>query len=105
MWFGGSRGGAHPSVSGRVSWIHLEASTNGILAAYVHYPTISTNMLARVKARTSQYNNASGVAQSSFRTYAKLMCVTLKFRSRIALTLIWVKLLQSIRRYLFYELA
>ncbi|KAF8608960.1 mannosyltransferase [Ceratobasidium sp. AG-I] len=43
------------------------------ISAYVHYPTISTNMLARVKARTSQYNNASGVAQSSLRTYAKLI--------------------------------
>ncbi|KAG9127966.1 asparagine-linked glycosylation protein [Ceratobasidium sp. 392] len=42
------------------------------VSAYVHYPTISTDMLARVKSRTSQYNNASGVAKSTLRTYAKL---------------------------------
>ncbi|KAG8681628.1 asparagine-linked glycosylation protein [Ceratobasidium sp. 394] len=30
-------------------------------------------MLARVKSRTSQYNNASGVANSTMRTYAKLI--------------------------------
>lgn len=87
MWSGGFHGDAHRYVSGRVRCIHLETSTNGTLAAYVHYPTISTNMLARVKARTSQYNNASGVAQSSLRTYAKLMCVTLNYCTRTALTL------------------
>ncbi|QRV94109.1 glycosyltransferase family 4 protein [Ceratobasidium sp. AG-Ba] len=43
------------------------------VSAYVHYPTISTDMLARVKSRTSQYNNASGVANSALRTYAKLI--------------------------------
>ncbi|KAG8747127.1 asparagine-linked glycosylation protein [Ceratobasidium sp. 414] len=43
------------------------------VSAYVHYPTISTDMLARVKSRASQYNNASGVANSTVRTYAKLI--------------------------------
>ncbi|CAE6416084.1 hypothetical protein ACGC1H_007199 [Rhizoctonia solani] len=43
------------------------------ISAYVHYPTISTDMLARVKSRTSQYNNASEVAKSELRTNAKLM--------------------------------
>ncbi|KDN38772.1 hypothetical protein RSAG8_09322, partial [Rhizoctonia solani AG-8 WAC10335] len=43
------------------------------ISAYVHYPTISTDMLARVKSRTSQYNNASNVAKSELRTNAKLM--------------------------------
>ncbi|CAE6479872.1 unnamed protein product [Rhizoctonia solani] len=45
------------------------------ISAYVHYPTISTDMLERVKSRASQYNNASEVAKSEFRTNAKLMCV------------------------------
>ncbi|CAE6521806.1 unnamed protein product [Rhizoctonia solani] len=43
------------------------------ISAYVHYPTISTDMLARVKSRTSQYNNANEVAKSELRTNAKLM--------------------------------
>ncbi|CAE6443376.1 unnamed protein product [Rhizoctonia solani] len=43
------------------------------ISAYVHYPTISTDMLARVKSQTSQYNNASEVAKSELRTNAKLM--------------------------------
>ncbi|KAG9102548.1 asparagine-linked glycosylation protein [Ceratobasidium sp. 370] len=43
------------------------------VSAYVHYPTISTDMLARVKSRTSQYNNTSGVASSTVLTYAKLI--------------------------------
>ncbi|KAG8741163.1 asparagine-linked glycosylation protein [Ceratobasidium sp. 428] len=46
------------------------------VSAYVHYPTISTDMLARVKSRASQYNNASEVAKSTLRTYAKLMYST-----------------------------
>ncbi|ELU39307.1 mannosyltransferase [Rhizoctonia solani AG-1 IA] len=43
------------------------------IAAYVHYPTISTDMLARVKSRTAQYNNPSDIAKSEFRTNSKLL--------------------------------
>ncbi|KAH7339450.1 glycosyltransferase family 4 protein [Rhizoctonia solani] len=43
------------------------------ISAYVHYPTISTDMLARVKSRTSQYNNTNEVAKSELRTNAKVM--------------------------------
>jgi alpha-1,2-mannosyltransferase len=48
-----------------------------LLAAYVHYPTISTDMLARVKSRTAQYNNPSKTARSEFRTNSKLLYVLL----------------------------
>ncbi|GAB1521477.1 asparagine-linked glycosylation protein [Rhizoctonia solani] len=43
------------------------------ISAYVHYPTISTDMLARVKSRTAQYNNPSDIAKSEFRTNSKLL--------------------------------
>eukprot|EP00937_MAST-01D_sp_MAST-1D-sp2_P002118 g2118.t1 len=42
------------------------------VAAYVHYPTISTDMLQRVRARTATYNNDGGVAGSAFKSLAKL---------------------------------
>ena len=42
-------------------------------ACYVHYPTISTDMLDRVAKRTATYNNDSAVSGSSFRTSAKLV--------------------------------
>jgi alpha-1,2-mannosyltransferase len=34
------------------------------VVAYVHYPTISTDMLSRVRQRTSSYNNASFISSS-----------------------------------------
>jgi alpha-1,2-mannosyltransferase len=40
--------------------------------AYVHYPTVSTEMLDRVAARTSGFNNANSIARSPFLTAAKL---------------------------------
>ena len=40
--------------------------------AYVHYPTISTDMLKRVANRTAAYNNASVVAESSLLSTIKL---------------------------------
>jgi alpha-1,2-mannosyltransferase len=43
------------------------------VVAYVHYPTISTDMLALVWARRPTYNNDSQVAQSRLTTYAKLV--------------------------------
>ena len=42
------------------------------IAAYVHYPTISTDMLARVRRRDASYNNAADVSSSNMRTCAKL---------------------------------
>ncbi|KAB5595180.1 Alpha-1,2-mannosyltransferase [Ceratobasidium theobromae] len=43
------------------------------VSAYVHYPTISTDMLERVKSRTSQFNNPNEVSRSAARTNAKLI--------------------------------
>lgn len=34
------------------------------VAAYVHYPTISTDMIARVRSRANMYNNTGAVARS-----------------------------------------
>ena len=41
-------------------------------AAYVHYPTITADMLAAVHARRPAHNNAAGVASSARATAAKL---------------------------------
>jgi len=43
------------------------------VACYVHYPTISTDMLSRVADRTETYNNRSVVAKSSFLSSLKLI--------------------------------
>lgn len=40
---------------------------------YVHYPTITTEMLKRVSNRTTMYNNRSFIARSPFFTTGKLM--------------------------------
>lgn len=39
---------------------------------YVHYPTISTDMLQRVSQRVSSYNNDEQIVKSSFRSQLKL---------------------------------
>ncbi|KAK3833815.1 MAG: hypothetical protein JOS17DRAFT_682804 [Linnemannia elongata] len=43
------------------------------VVAYVHYPTISSDMIGRVASRESGYNNANEVAKSSFYTVLKLV--------------------------------
>ncbi|KAL3879469.1 hypothetical protein ACJMK2_031766 [Sinanodonta woodiana] len=43
------------------------------VGCYVHYPTISTDMLERVSQREATFNNASFVSQSAFFTYIKLI--------------------------------
>ncbi|KAF9433729.1 asparagine-linked glycosylation protein [Entomortierella beljakovae] len=43
------------------------------VVAYVHYPTISSDMIGRVASRESAYNNASEVSSSKFYTYLKLV--------------------------------
>jgi alpha-1,2-mannosyltransferase len=40
-------------------------------AAYVHYPTISTDMLLRVKSRSADYNHSSEIAASATASIAK----------------------------------
>ncbi|KAF9112998.1 asparagine-linked glycosylation protein [Mortierella sp. AM989] len=42
------------------------------VVAYVHYPTISSDMIGRVASRESAHNNASEVASSTFYTTLKL---------------------------------
>lgn len=53
-----------------VKWI---ANNHIRVAAYVHYPTISTDMLQLVFQRRPTYNNASSVTQSILYTYIKLI--------------------------------
>ena len=43
------------------------------VCCYVHYPTISTDMLTRVSDRVAMYNNAEFVARSSVLSFGKLM--------------------------------
>ncbi|KAG0027839.1 asparagine-linked glycosylation protein [Podila clonocystis] len=43
------------------------------VAAYVHYPTISSDMIGRVASRESSHNNASQVASSPLYTALKLV--------------------------------
>jgi alpha-1,2-mannosyltransferase len=56
------------------------------VGAYVHYPTISTDMLQRVKNRTSGHTNTSAVARSGLLSRAKLVCVLADPTSTSALT-------------------
>ncbi|CAH1777960.1 unnamed protein product, partial [Owenia fusiformis] len=43
------------------------------VGAYVHYPTISTDMLTRVQERTATYNNAGFISRSPVLSYGKLL--------------------------------
>ncbi|KAH9974362.1 mannosyltransferase [Lactifluus volemus] len=56
------------------------------IGAYVHYPTISTDMLARVEARRTTYANSDTISSSSILSRAKLLYYRL-FMYHYALTL------------------
>ena len=43
------------------------------VGAYVHYPTISTDMLARVKSRTKWHTNTDEISSSTTLSHAKLL--------------------------------
>eukprot|EP01125_Pyxidicula_operculata_P020886 TRINITY_DN7851_c0_g1_i1.p1 TRINITY_DN7851_c0_g1~~TRINITY_DN7851_c0_g1_i1.p1 ORF type:complete len:474 (+),score=80.95 TRINITY_DN7851_c0_g1_i1:37-1422(+) len=43
------------------------------VAAYVHYPTISSDMLQKVSGKKADFNNNSDVSKSTFKTNAKLI--------------------------------
>ena len=43
------------------------------VACYVHYPTVSTDMLQRVRQRKSLYNNSNRVADSRPASWVKLL--------------------------------
>ena len=52
---------------------HVVAWLVGIpFGAYVHYPTISTDMLARVETRQTTYANSSAITSSTVRSRLKL---------------------------------
>eukprot|EP00955_Chlamydomonas_euryale_P009812 105295-Chlamydomonas_euryale.AAC.1 len=42
------------------------------VGCYVHYPTISSDMIARVASGAAGYNNSAAIAGSSLRSFAKL---------------------------------
>lgn len=46
---------------------------NCMIGCYIHYPTISTDMLRRVKSRINAHNNRSLVAKNPFLTWIKLL--------------------------------
>lgn len=48
------------------------------IGAYVHYPTISTNMLSRVKNRETGVTNSASITSSGWKTSLKLSYVTLR---------------------------
>lgn len=53
---------------------HVVAWLAGIpVGAYVHYPTISTDMLARVEARHTTYANSNTISSSTALSRVKLM--------------------------------
>ncbi|KAI9438301.1 mannosyltransferase [Lactarius indigo] len=53
---------------------HVVAWLAGIpIGAYVHYPTISTDMLARVEARRTTYANSDAISSSTLLSRGKLM--------------------------------
>ncbi len=43
------------------------------VGAYVHYPTISTDMLARVRSRKNWHTNATAISSSTILSNAKLL--------------------------------
>jgi alpha-1,2-mannosyltransferase len=57
-------------------FVRLIGGPNVTIGAYVHYPTVSTDMVKRVKARTAGIEDG-GAAKSRLRTQIKLMYVNL----------------------------
>ncbi|RUP48304.1 hypothetical protein BC936DRAFT_144732 [Jimgerdemannia flammicorona] len=47
--------------------------TDAKVAAYVHYPTISSDMLKRVQERSAQHNNNPAIARNLVWSFGKLM--------------------------------
>lgn len=46
---------------------------SAVVGCYVHYPTISTDMLRAVSSRRPGFNNPASVANSWVKTQAKLL--------------------------------
>lgn len=60
--------------------VSILAGTN--VGAYVHYPTISTEMIHRVESRVALHNNSASVSSSIFLTQGKLLQVVSTVSSR-----------------------
>ncbi len=56
------------------------------IGAYVHYPTISTDMLARVRSRKAWHTNANHISRSALLSHLKLMQVDLLSAHHNAIT-------------------
>ena len=55
---------------------HVVSILAGVnIGAYVHYPTISTEMIHRVESRVALHNNSASVSSSKFLTQGKLLQV------------------------------
>jgi len=55
---------------------HIVSILAGVnIGAYVHYPTISTEMIHRVESRVALHNNSASVSSSIFLTQGKLLQV------------------------------
>ena len=53
---------------------HVVSVLAGVnIGAYVHYPTISTEMIHRVESRVALHNNSASVSSSTFLTQGKLL--------------------------------
>ena len=53
---------------------HIVSILTGVnVGAYVHYPTISTEMIHRVESRVALHNNSASVSSSTFLTQGKLL--------------------------------
>lgn len=50
----------------------IKLFTNSKIICYVHYPTISTDMLKIVKKRTTTFNNNQKISNSRFFSFLKL---------------------------------
>jgi alpha-1,2-mannosyltransferase len=51
----------------------LVATTGAKIVAYVHYPTMSTDMLSRVSSRSTTFNNSSSISASALKSILKLV--------------------------------
>ena len=56
---------------------HIVSILTGVnVGAYIHYPTISTEMIHRVESRVALHNNSASVSSSTFLTQGKLLLVS-----------------------------
>ena len=75
------------------------------VGCYVHYPTISTDMLCQVRSRTATYNNKSRISNSWLLSYLKYLYYKVRFkvvtlfldmRIKISITILELSIIDSI---------